>query len=217
LPNSSGDVVSGGKRHQTALSPGSRAFALARWLLKPRQTLVRILDNDTDISQLLYPALVDPRCAVTDQDDVKVALARLVDGLPFADASFSAVACLYVLYHLDDPLVAISEAFRVLKPDGLFAAATVASSDSPELHEYVPPTPSPFDAEEAPSLVGRAFSDVEIDLWDGPLLTLPDAAALREYLIGRQASAETIERAAGTVRFPLTVTKRGVLMFGHKR
>jgi len=137
--------------------------------------------------------------------------------LPFADGSFSAVACLYMLYHLQEPLVAVSEAFRVLMPGGLFAAATVARSDSPELHEFVPPKSSPFDAEEAQALVGQVFSDIEIDRWDGPLLTLPDAAAVRDYLTGRQAPAEAVERAIREVRLPLSVTKRGVLVFGRKR
>ena len=43
--------------------------------------------------------------------------------LPFPDGSFDAVALLYVLYHLQEPASALSEAHRVLRPGGLLAVA----------------------------------------------------------------------------------------------
>lgn len=53
--------------------------------------------------------------------------------LPFRDASFPAAACLWVLYHLDDPGRALREAARVLQPGGVFVACTTARDNDPEL------------------------------------------------------------------------------------
>ncbi len=48
---------------------------------------------------------------------------RMVDGarLPLEDRSVDAVVCISVLEHVDDPAALLSEAARVLAPDGLFA------------------------------------------------------------------------------------------------
>ena len=43
-------------------------------------------------------------------------------------------------------------------------------------------------------------------------MTLPDAAAIRDYLVGRQVPAEVADAAAEEVRPPLQVTKRGALI-----
>src|SRR5919198_1870694 len=55
----------------------------------------------------------------------------------------------------------------------------------------VPPRTT-FDAEIAPELIGRVFSAVsavEVQTWDGPFIHLPDAEAVRRYLIGRGLDA----------------------------
>ena len=136
--------------------------------------------------------------------------------LPFADGSFGSVALLYVLYHLSDPLPALAEARRVLKPGGLVAVAAPSRHDSPELAGALRREPLTFDAELAPELLGSLFVDVEVERWDAPLLELPDRSALRDYLIGKGVERAAAAVAADEVTVPLTVTKRGALAFARK-
>jgi SAM-dependent methyltransferase len=137
--------------------------------------------------------------------------------LPFQEASFGAVAAVFMLYHLADPCHAIAEAYRVLRPGGLFVAVAPSRFDSPELHHLMPPEPpSTFDAELAPDLLGRYFADVETDAWDGPYITLPDVEALRRYLIGRGVPRATAAERAPTMQFPIALTKRGSISYARK-
>ena len=73
--------------------------------------------------------------------------------LPFRDQSFGSVAALYMLYHLEDPRLALAECLRVLRPGGLFAACAPSRFNDPELADVLPPSePATFDAEN-----GEAF------------------------------------------------------------
>jgi SAM-dependent methyltransferase len=137
------------------------------------------------------------------------------DSLPFADGSFGGVALLYVLYHLDDPAIALQEARRVGRRGGLVATAAPSRHDSPELAFALPRRSLPFDAEIAPQLLAEQFDAVEVDTWDLPLLTLPDRQAVRDYLIGKGTNATSAADAASEVEVPLTVTKRGALVWGR--
>jgi SAM-dependent methyltransferase len=137
------------------------------------------------------------------------------DALPFGARSFGGVALLYVLYHLDDPAAALAEARRVLRPGGLIAAAAASRHDSPELASALPQRSLTFDAELAPGLIGEHFAAVEVDAWNLPLLTLPDREAVRDYLVGKGADVTRAGAAAAAARVPLTVTKRGALVWGR--
>jgi SAM-dependent methyltransferase len=136
--------------------------------------------------------------------------------LPFSDDAFGSVALLYVLYHLSDPSRALAEARRVLRPGGLLAVAAPSRHDSPELADALPAGRLTFDAEVAPALVAKLFSAVEVQPWDAPLLTLPTRAAVRDYLIGKGAAEARAQTAAGATDVPLTITKRGALVFARK-
>jgi SAM-dependent methyltransferase len=136
--------------------------------------------------------------------------------LPFGDFSFPSVALLYVLYHLEEPFLALAEARRVLRPGGLVAVAAPSRDDSPELAEALPDEPLTFDAELAPKLLGELFVDVEVDRWDAPLLELPTTEAVRDYLVGKGVAAERAASSAEEVDAPLSVTKRGALVFARK-
>jgi SAM-dependent methyltransferase len=144
-------------------------------------------------------------------------LAEATD-LPIAASSVPGVACLYMLYHLSNPLNAIAEAHRVLRPGGLFAACTTSRYDDPEFAGVIPPEVTTFDAELGPGLVASVFgtASVEIQRWDLPGYILPDAQAIRHYLNGRFVPADAVERAATELRTPLTVTKRGAIIYARR-
>jgi ubiquinone/menaquinone biosynthesis C-methylase UbiE len=78
--------------------------------------------------------------------------------LPIADGSVGAVPMLWMLYHLDQPELAAREAWRTLRPGGLFVASTSARTNDPELTDGYPPTT--FDAEDAEEIVRRVFDEV---------------------------------------------------------
>jgi len=136
--------------------------------------------------------------------------------LPFPDESFDGVAILYVLYHLSNPRLALAEAYRVMRSGGLIAVAAPSRHDSPELAHALPKTPLTFDAELAPGLLRELFEEPEVKRWDAPLIELPTARAVRDYLVGKQVAPDRAQAVAEASELPLSVTKRGALLFARK-
>jgi SAM-dependent methyltransferase len=143
-----------------------------------------------------------------------------ITALPLASESVDAVVVVNVLYHLDEPEVGLREARRVLGPDGLLVAGTVARSDSPELAPFWRPTPGTFDAEDAADLVASVFGAVTTEEWDAPLVTLPDRDTVRDYLRARFVPPDEAGRLADALAargpLPLPVTKRGALLLARR-
>jgi SAM-dependent methyltransferase len=139
--------------------------------------------------------------------------------LPFADHSFGAVAALWMLYHLPAPRVALLEASRVLRPRGSFVACTSSRSNDPEFADVLPAWGEPFvfDAESAVDVVASVFEVIDVQRWDAPLVTLPDRAAVELFLRGRGLSLRNSRHAAEGFSTPMTVTKRGVLVWAINR
>lgn len=136
--------------------------------------------------------------------------------LAFAAASFDSVVANHMLYHVDDPAVALAEFARVLRPGGRLAVATNgadhladfaavgAAAGRPDLVPGI--TRLTFVAENGPELVGRLFSDVRVERYpcdlevpavepvmayvdslSGEPLTSGQRAAARAYVEGRIA------------------------------
>jgi hypothetical protein len=104
----------------------------------------------------------------------------------------------------------------VLCFDGHVLTSTISREDSPELAAYWRRPRTTFDAEDAPAILGLVFAEVTVHRWDAPLLTLPDAAAVRDYLLGRQAPRAAAEAAAAELSTPMRVTKRGAVLVGRR-
>jgi len=136
--------------------------------------------------------------------------------LPFPDESSDGVAILYVLYHLPEPRPALAEAHRVMRQGGLIAVSAPSRHDSPELAQALPKTPLTFDAELAPGLLRELFEEPEVLRWDAPLIELPTAQAVRDYLVGKQVTPDRAQAVAAATELPLSVTKRGALLFARK-
>ncbi|MBO2459229.1 class I SAM-dependent methyltransferase [Actinomadura violacea] len=136
--------------------------------------------------------------------------------LPFRDGTFDATVAVNLLCHLDEPGPALREARRVLAPGGTLLVSAVCRTDSPELAPVWRPEPSAFDAEDAPARVCEVFGEVEVERWDAPLITLPDRAAIRDYLVARRVPRPEAAEAAARLRTPLPVTKRGSLLLARR-
>lgn len=137
--------------------------------------------------------------------------------LPFQDGTFDGAAALWMLHHLADPLPALLEVRRVLRPGGLLAVSTTSRHNDSELATVLPNWGNPltFDAENGPELLASVFDTVEIERWDRPMIRLADQAAVTLFLRGRGGAERSAHEAAEQLRTPLTVTKRGMIAWAR--
>jgi len=64
--------------------------------------------------------------------------------------------------------------------------------------------------------VASVFGRVQVERWDAPLVRLPDRDAVHDYLIARFVAPEAAVAGAQRVATPVTVTKRGALVYARK-
>lgn len=137
--------------------------------------------------------------------------------LPFRDGVFGSVAALYMLYHLEDPLDGIREAWRVLRAGGVFVACAPSRFNHPELLEYLPPQRiDTYDAEVAPGLVGAVFEDIRVEPWDFHAYRLGDRRMVWNYMVARACDPREAEAASTRVTLPVWVGARGSVVWGRK-
>lgn len=150
----------------------------------------------------------------------------LADALPFADETFDGAVAAHMLYHLDEPVAALRELRRVLRPGGWFAATTNDDDSMGELDELIETAgvvgvvrPSlPNFRGNGPSLVAEVFGAADVARYDD-VLRVTDAMLVVDYLatfgpLDADARAALYEVVDRTVRerghFP--VTKRVMLI-----
>lgn len=144
----------------------------------------------------------DRRLTLTDFSPAMCALLRTVPGaavrrcdaaaLPFAGGVFDAVVANHMLYHLDDPDVAIREFRRVLRPGGRLVVALNGREHMQDLAEIGRAIGRPelrpaaftngVDAETGPARIAACFDGVAVERYPGDLLVPvaePILAALR--------------------------------------
>lgn len=206
LFSTSGDIHEPVAEHLHRQHAGGRVLdlgggngLLARHL-KDRGMATVVLD------QARYVATAPPPVVLAD-----------AERLPFADETFDAVAALWMLYHVAEPLAVLQQAARVLRPGGTFVACAPSRWNDPEFQGVLPGwgSRSTFDAEDAAELIGQVFDVVTVERWDAPLVSLRDAAAVEQFLRGRGLSPQAAGEAAVEFEPPMTVTKRGALVWAR--
>lgn len=101
--------------------------------------------------------------------------------LPFRDAEFDAVTAMHMLYHVDDPDLAVREAYRVLKPNGQFVATVnhpaglpiltgIASKAVESRGLPVSDVGEWVNSSDLPDRMDRVFGNVEVIRQDNALL-----------------------------------------------
>lgn len=89
-----------------------------------------------------------------------------LDALPMGDGSVDAAVCVLVLHHLDEPVVALREARRVLRRErggGNLLVIDVCEHDGEELRERLGPHGGGFGTEALSAMLGEAgFTDVRV-------------------------------------------------------
>lgn len=131
-----------------------------------------------------------------------------VQQLDFLEESFDCVVANWMLYHVSDLDLAVSELARVLRPEGRLVAATQSAQLFPELWGLVGDPPPPtlsFTAENGEVALSRHFRRVERLLVEAEVV-FPDYAAARTFIaatITRSHLADQLPKFSGSLRATL--------------
>ena len=93
--------------------------------------------------------------------------------------------------------------------------AAPSREDSPELADVLSGGPLTFDAELAPEMLTGLFAEAEVERWNAPLVELPTREAGRDYPV-KGVEPPSAAARADAADVPLSVTKRGALVFGRR-
>jgi SAM-dependent methyltransferase len=148
-----------------------------------------------------------------DQSQRMVELARArgvnalvgdVQDLPFPDGTFDCAVAAWMLYHVPDVPLALSELARVLRAGGRLVAVTNGSDHARELWQLLglERDPSSFSAENGEALLRGRFELIERRDASG-WIEFPDRAAAQEFVdatAGLWASRHELPPLEGSIR-----------------
>jgi SAM-dependent methyltransferase len=113
------------------------------------------------------------------------------EALPYGDGEFDVVTARHMLYHVDDPVAAIREAHRVLRPGGRFVATVNHAESAPRIADVVrnqavehgiepPVLPiSRVNSDNLPNLIQGVFATVAVSRHDNALIFREPEPAIR--------------------------------------
>jgi SAM-dependent methyltransferase len=154
--------------------------------------------------------------------------------LPFPDGAFDTVIANHMLYHLDDPAVALREFARVLRPGGRVAVATNGADHMTDLDAIGPRIGRPdialglrqndFTAENGAAYVSRYFADVTVERYpadlavptSGPVLAYLASMASPPLTPAQSAAAHELIRARIDAEGTFRVRKHTVLLAARR-
>jgi SAM-dependent methyltransferase len=160
---------------------------------EPGAALLDVGSGTGDFQRRLRAEGHTGRLCVLDLSQAAVDAAEAVQGvegflgdaqaLPFPDATFDAVTARHMLYHVPDPVLAIREARRVLRPGGRFAAVVNLAGTTPLINDVVstvlaahgcgpgePARKISVDSLNLPGFFDVAFSETEVITVEGALV-----------------------------------------------
>jgi SAM-dependent methyltransferase len=132
--------------------------------------------------------------------------------LPFAGRAFDTVIANHMLYHVDDPGLALREFARVLTPGGRIAVAVNGRDHMAGLEEFgsqgrVSQRLNGFSAETAPPAMAEVFDDVTVERYPSDL-SVPAAEPVLAYLDSWTPLTDP-ERAAAATRIQQRIDAEG--------
>jgi SAM-dependent methyltransferase len=166
------------RRPRRVLEVGGGPGELAQWMQRELGAEVAYLDLSPRMVELARERGVDAR-----QGDVQA--------LPFAPASFDTVVAAWMLYHVPDLDLGLSEIVRVLEPGGALVAVTNSVRHLHELRSlmHYERAAEPFNRENGGQLLEPHFSAVERHDVDGRVIV-----RRREQLVAYQQSIPVVSR-----------------------
>ncbi|KTG10765.1 hypothetical protein AUR64_06125 [Haloprofundus marisrubri] len=193
---------------QFEFSSGARVLSLGAgpahiW----RKNVGRVPEIDVFVTDFSGGMVREARSALPEDGRFRFAQVDAAS-IPFAADSFDVVTANHMLYHVADREHAISEIARILRPDGVFYAATNGESNLEELHSVVEKhhggdspfrVSSRFTLENGGAQIRERFETVEVRRHDNSLRVTAAEPVVAYALSGNIVESENAEAFARLV------------------